>query len=376
MLPGRQRAKKPMLPPPTSKYIVQRKAEVRMQCNSRALVRAKLLQILDRPRVPPDPIQYPPLQADGLDLSGLSVEHVATAVEMGERCPLLLVRLLRLEGKSLYPVFVLHGTNDSKFTMLQKGFLQRYARLGFVAIGVDSRHMGERAPADKRSGNAAYWEACISAWRVPDGDKQNYPFIWDTVWDMMRLLDWFESDRADVDTSHVGAIGISLGGMQVWFWAALDVRVTAPAPAIGVQSFGYALQNDCWLGRVKSLQPLFDAVTQDLHRPTDAASVHAVWAKLLPGLLEYFDAQYTLSCIAPRPLLIANNAADPRTPRAGVEEAVAIVRPLWGVESRLQLLMDESVAPTPLPAEDWARGHVVTSAMWHEIDKFIEQHLQ
>ena len=38
-----------------------------------------------------------------------------------------------------------------------------------------------------------------------------------------------------VDTSRVGATGVSLGGMHSWLWAAADTRVTSTCPAIGVQ---------------------------------------------------------------------------------------------------------------------------------------------
>ena len=48
--------------------------------------------------------------------------------------------------------------------------------------------------------------------------------------------------------------------MQVWYWAAVDERVSVPVPAIGVQHFGYALKHECWHARVGSLQPFFDAV--------------------------------------------------------------------------------------------------------------------
>ena len=141
-------------------------------------------------------------------------------------------------------------------------------------------------------------------------------------------------------------------------------------------------------------------VSRERGRPTEAACVRAVWEKLLPGLLEHFDAQHSLSCIAPRPLLIANNAADPRCPRAGVEEAVAAARPAWAAHgSRLELLMDESVAAVPLPPDEWKQGtrtalrsctpdccrsnaralsagHVITPDMWNKIDAFIESNLR
>ena len=75
--------------------------------------------------------------------------------------------------------------------------------------------------------------------------------------------------------------------------------------------------------------------------------------------------------------LIANNAADPRCPRAGVEEAVAAAAPAWaGHESNLRVLLDESIAPSPLPASEWAKGHVITAGMWREIDDFLRANLK
>ena len=89
-----------------------------------------------------------------------------------------------------------------------------------------------------------------------------FPFLYDTVWDLMRVLDWMNTLRVIffshspilpisqtpssldltgtffeqfVDTSRVGATGVSLGGMHSWLWAAADTRVTSTCPAIGVQ---------------------------------------------------------------------------------------------------------------------------------------------
>ena len=43
---------------------------------------------------------------------------------------------------------------------------------------------------------------------------------------------------------------------MAWYWAAADPRVSAIAPAIGVQSFRYALEHDAWHARAGSLAPL------------------------------------------------------------------------------------------------------------------------
>ena len=49
-----------------------------------------------------------------------------------------------------------------------------------------------------------------------------------------RLLDYLET-RADVDAARIGVTGVSLGGMHAWLLAAVDERVAAAAPMIGVQ---------------------------------------------------------------------------------------------------------------------------------------------
>ena len=124
-----------------------------------------------------------------------------------------------------------------------------------------------------------------------------------------------------------------------------------------------------------------------------AQVVAAVWAKLLPGLYEHFDADRSLLCVAPRPFLIVNNAADPRTPRAGVEAALTAVAarlggqapaacqpsgfclsagsPPGGPRLNLALCLDVSVATQPVPPSDWQLGHVVTPAMHDAIDAFL-----
>ena len=112
------------------------------------------------------------------------------------------------------------------------------------------------------TGNLLYPQASFSSYVNRDA-LHRFPFLYDTVWDLMRVLDWmhtlqviflslthsshisdpvFPLSHRDffralqfVDTSRVGATGISLGGMHSWLWAAADTRVTSTCPAIGVQ---------------------------------------------------------------------------------------------------------------------------------------------
>jgi hypothetical protein len=248
----------------------------------------------------PSPMVLPlPPSKEG-NKDGLLIEHVSILTEVGERCPLLLVREASRAGQPLRPVFIMHGTNQSKSSLLDNGFLQRIARMGLLAVGLDSRHHGDRSSPDDKaafgggtpSPGGAYWPALVRAWRSPHlppppsspsplllqrllcrwpptmaaitamaavgavasrtafggspatvtaavtaavaavtatvatatvtsavmttgrmtgvRAQYRYPFMYDTVWDLMRVLDFLET-RTDVDTSRVGATGISLG---------------------------------------------------------------------------------------------------------------------------------------------------------------------
>jgi hypothetical protein len=57
--------------------------------------------------------------------------------------------------------------------------------------------------------------------------------------------------------------GVSLGGMHTWLCAALDQRVAAAAPLIGVQSFRWALENNCFHGRADSLKSAFASIVEE-----------------------------------------------------------------------------------------------------------------
>lgn len=61
--------------------------------------------------------------------------------------------------------------------------------------------------------------------------------------------------------------------------------------------------------------------------------------------------------------------AGPERPLASPQPLLTVSRP---ATARLRLLLDESRGAQPLPADQWAKGHVVTSAMWRAVDEFLE----
>uniref|UniRef100_A0A1J3DH95 Putative hydrolase YtaP n=1 Tax=Noccaea caerulescens TaxID=107243 RepID=A0A1J3DH95_NOCCA len=287
----------------------------------------------------------------------LKEENLHLHTEAGEqgRLPLLILSLKESSEERRPAIVFMHGTNTNKEWL--RPWLEAYASRGYVAIGLDSRYHGERANC-----KTAYRDALISSWR----NGKTMPFIFDTVWDLIKLAEYL-TQREDIDPKRIGITGISLGGMHAWFAAAADTRYSVVVPLIGVQGFRWAIDNDEWEARVNSIKPLFEAARIDLgKKEIDKEVVEKVWNRIAPGLASQFDSPYSLPVIAPRPLYILNGAKDPRNPLGG------LVVPL----ERAEKAYKEASSPgnIKLVAEDGV-AHELTSFMIKEssdwFDKFL-----
>eukprot|EP01052_Picozoa_sp_SAG31_P012038 SAG31_NODE_694_length_12769_cov_8.102447_13_plen_375_part_00 len=261
-------------------------------------------------------------------------------------------------------VIVMHGTGSRKEEV--SGHLERFADQGYLGVAVDSRYHGDRAGSFKD-----YIVALIAAFEAGErGDATaEHPFMYDTVSDMVKVLDWLVA-RNDVDPDRIGMTGISLGGMHTWLTAAVDERIAAAAPLIGVQGYKWAIDHDKWQGRVESIQPLFDHVAASSGHPIDTSLVDRVWRAICPRLVdddEIVDAPSSLRLIAPRPLLVANGERDHRCPMEGVKAAVESAKVAWEMVGKADLL--------ELHFEPGG-GHEVSPHMWHLVDDFFNRHLQ
>lgn len=267
------------------------------------------LKVIDRPRVPLE-ATVRPRQEPG----DFVVQDVSFAVEAGERVPAL---LFKRQGAAIRQpvVIVLHGTGGSKEGMA--GRLRELAARGFVAVAIDGRYHGARAAANS-DGMSAYQSAILRAYR----NGREHPFLFDTVWDVMRLIDYLVT-RDDVDPRRIGLTGISKGGMETYLAAAVDPRIAVAVPLIGVQSFRWALDHGAWDSRAWTLREAVVAAAAESKSGVDAAFMKKFYDRVAPGVRAEFDGPAMLPLIAPRPLLVINGDSDPRTPAAGVRESVA-----------------------------------------------------
>lgn len=309
--------------------------------------REQFLKMIDRPRVP--------LASETTALNGdgeLERQSFRFTSEAGERVPGLALKRRNSSGK-VPVVIVLHGTGGTKEGQI--ALMGDLARRGFLAVAIDGRHHGERAKA--RKGSADYVAAILRRYRTGEA----FPFLYDTVWDILRLLDYLEA-RADVDPSRVGAIGFSKGGMELYLAAAVDTRIRVAVPCIGVQSFRWAIDNNMWQSRVGTFQAAIEAAARDSGAATiDSAMVRKFYDRVAPGVYSEFDGPIMTPLIAPRPLFIINGDSDARTPMPGLMECVKATKAAYdkaGASEALRFLAQEKTGHQVRPealrqAVDW-----------------------
>ena len=276
-----------------------------------AATRDAFLHLIDRPRVPPSPSTEPAEHDRGLLRIAFSY-----ASDAASRVPGLLVKADAPAAGRRPVVIALHGTGGKKEGELP--LLEDLARAGFVAVAIDAPWHGARAP----DGKSSYADAILRTFRTGRG----HPFFYDTVWDVMRLIDYLAT-RDDVDAARIGLFGVSKGGIETYLTAAVDPRVAVAVPCIGVESFRWAIEHDSWQSRIGTIQTAFDRAAQDegVAQP-GAAFVRTFYARVAPGLDGRFDGPAMVPLIAPRPLLSINGDSDPRTPAAGLAECVEAAR--------------------------------------------------
>jgi len=309
-----------------------------MRVTDPASRRAAFLKLIDRPRVS---------LAPEVKESGESEEmwqlRFSFAADAEQRVPGIIVKQTKSVGHR--PVIVaLHGTGGNKEGQL--ALLKELAGRGFIGVAIDGRYHGERTRAGK--GSAEYNEAILRTYRT----GKEHPFLYDTVWDVMRLIDYLET-RADVDPKRIGVIGFSKGGMETYMAAAVDPRIAAAVPCIGVQSFHWAIENDSWKSRIETLQAAINGAAKDAGvTEINAEFVRKFYDRIVPGIYTKFDGPEMLPLIAPRPLLVINGDSDPRTPLPGVKECATNAQKAYAdarAGEKFQLLIQEKTAHAVTP---------------------------
>ena len=150
------------------------------------------------------------------------------------------------------------------------------AKLGYAAVCPDCRGFGERR--EDPAGDPLNGDCRLLAHM---GEPLGVPVAGMFTWDLMRLVDWLAAQRR-FDTTRLGCLGFSGGGMQTLWLAALDDRVRLAVISgylYGVRDSLLTMNGNCACNYV-------------------------------PHLWEYLDMGDIASLIAPRPLWVQTCRAD------------------------------------------------------------------
>jgi alpha-beta hydrolase superfamily lysophospholipase len=300
-----------------------------------AKVKAGFLKLLDRPKVPLD-VKIASSKTIG---AGMVLETLRFSSEKNQRVPTIVLRPEKVKAR-MPAVIVLHGTGGNMNGQL--GVMKELVKRNIIAVAIDARYHGQRAKGAK--GSAAYNQAIAKAWRTKPGQPMEHPFYYDTVWDLMRLVDYLET-RDDIDAKRIGMIGFSMGGIQTYMAASVDDRIKVSVPAIAIQSFRWSLDNDKWQGRANTIKLAHQVAAKDLgEKEVNQQVCRALWNKIVPGITGDYDCPSLIRLCAGRPMLILSGTKDKNCPYEGAKLAIASAERAYkdaGASDKLRVIVEE-----------------------------------
>lgn len=267
------------------------------------------------------PAEMAPKVLESSVRDGKRVERVSFETEVGEKAIAVVVR--PDAGSERLPAIILqHWLGGTKDDFILQSILWQFAGRGYLAIAIDGRYRGQRSPPTLED-----------AVRETLKTGKGRPFLADTVYDLIRTLDYLET-RPDVDTKRIGMTGISEGGIETWMTAAADPRIAVAVPMIGVTRFD-AVVADIGSPDGQERVKLFRGALEEFARTLGETTVNdrvfrAAWERLLPGTLDRFDPIRLVPTLAPRPLLILSHEKDELIPLKGAEEVYAACEKRYG----------------------------------------------
>lgn len=168
----------------------------------------------------------------------------------------------------------------------------QFVHAGFIVFCPDARGFGERREPFGEEGLLDSSCEILNHMAYPLG--QTVTGMW--TWDIHRLVDYIQT-RSDCLPNMIGCAGLSGGGLQTLWAAALDERIRC------------AIISGYFYGYKEAL----------LELPQNCS------CNYVPKLYEYVDMGDIAALIAPRPVLIESGMMDPLNGARGIENVVSQV---------------------------------------------------
>lgn len=202
-----------------------------------------------------------------------------------------------------------------------------FARNGYAAIILDSVQTAETFGTHHGIGRQRFFDWYSRAY-TPAGIE---------VWNAIRAIDYLET-RPEIDAARIGMTGRSGGAAMTWFTAAVEPRIKAAAPIMGISTYAANVEADTQRGHCDCMFPINFPRHDMLHQ----------------GAL-----------IAPRPLLMAHGIKDTLFPVAGYREFERVIGGLYasyGLKGSFRNIEVDT-------------GHADSDFLREEAIRFFDRHL-
>lgn len=197
-------------------------------------------------------------------------------------------------GPGPFPVVILqHGLGGRRQDM--QPMHQTLTSLGFATMSIDARGHGQQSSPEQ----------------LPTALAQGAPaaeLMTQTVLDLRQSIDYLVG-LPEVDASHIGYVGFSLGGILGADLAAVDDRIAATA-LVGAGADWSTILNETsidWIAELRNADPSFVERAATALNPT--------------------DPKWWAGDIAPRPLLIIRGTRDNVVSAAATDALIAAAGP-------------------------------------------------
>lgn len=158
---------------------------------------------------------------------------------------------------------------------------------------------------------------------------------------LIRTLDYLQT-RPEVAGERIGMLGLSMGGMEALWLAALDRRVKVVVSTAGHLAWTEVFARGTW-------RLIFAELPLGRRLLAEGASDGQAWrafSEVYPQLPE-LDAGRSAALLAPRPLLLMTGALDPYTPPAATRQVYDAARGAFADSGRaacLEIWVEPEVA--------------------------------
>ena len=266
-------------------------------------VRAILTRLLGVDRLVP--CQLNPRITEEVQCQGYRRQRVEIDTESGVTMPLY-VLIPDGTSRSLIPLIAAHGhlgggkiatagvTEIPGVAEAIRTYNYDYgvkcAQRGYIVFCPDARGMGERRESLSESDESRFSSSCNQLLKMALPLGMTVIGMW--TWDLMRLMDYIQT-RPECRGQKIGCIGLSGGGLQTLYLAALDDRVECAV----VSGYFYGVRDSI-------------------------LSMSCCECNYVPHLWEMIDMGDLAAMIAPRPLLVESGTQDELNGARGIINAI------------------------------------------------------